>query len=224
MYEIIFFALFSQSDDKIYVVVDNNPQSVMLKAELTRDWTKGRKLNSECYALANKQLELQPNLILIDRFNPDERTLHSVPDVSTYPSYRVGKYKRFQTVPAEAFETSSYPLLTVVALRHNFLAISTTEWRDKCNELKDVAQYNYINAVVLWSIANKIDEVKDISEYGYGEEFGSGVPLKEIETKHRERADFPRFVAPEFPAFPLIRFPFQSEEDFQKLKLKEFKQ
>ena len=193
---------------KIYIIVNHELHSTLLKNELTRDWTTGKHLNSECYALDNMRTELASKVVIVDINSYSDRVKYRIVYPETFPSYRLGEHVDIISFPKETFYTSSWPLRTVYALQHN-INVDEIAWRDHCHSLIINSKANYANAVISWMFSHKQEEASSILTY---ENDDQDETVQKFAQKYKSEVDFPNYVRPQLPKCPILPLPWQNTE------------
>ncbi len=109
--------------DEIYIGLNSSFQSELLKDELTRDWTQyNAKANLTSSQIEEVKKEGEFYNKIRDELDTDFHFIDylKVPNnIRKYPCIKVGKYGIWQEIDSRAFQTSTFPLLTIIALAND---------------------------------------------------------------------------------------------------------
>lgn len=197
---------------KLYVLYDNDPNSKLLHAELTRDWRRGSSGDTVSAMLPiweNRRETIMKRVVLLNKREEREFRLSGIKT----PAYRFGEYEAFQEFDPRTFCTSTFPLRTVESLVANYHA-DMAWWRRKCKELTEEADHQFFERVHCWASENYLVEwMKFNYEHFSIEKQFQNPNHKELLDRFGKLPGCPEWKEPELPECPEIPFPWEGENN-----------
>lgn len=184
----------------LFLFVDGNRESAILKSELTRDWAS--RPSAELAIWEARRQRVSSRVRIVDLSSVPR---YKWPDVGL-PAFAWGEFEKPTPLDSRSFNGSGCALTCVETHIFNF-DLDRTEWIRRRDSELDIAKWQHVQMIADWARRDFPDEWADYTKCPYEAYIYLGVD--ELERHFGNRDGFPKFIPPHPPESPNRRFPWE---------------